>query len=153
MRAMRMFVALIVVGGILSVAPAAAPDSATAALPRTGAATREVPATYTPKVPIAVTIDVWPSGDTQAWAVEEVVPDGWRVSAISAEGHWDQAANTVRWGPFFDSAVKSLKYSLTAPAGTTGAQELKGTASFDGEDVVVAGKKALQSTPVTQPGR
>ena len=48
------------------------------------------------------------NGDVQAWAVEEAVPAGWRVTAISADGHWDEKAGVVRWGPFFDEAPQSL---------------------------------------------
>ena len=117
-----------------------------------GAATRQLPATYTPKVPLAVTIALTPHGDVQAWAVEEVVPAGWRVSAVSANGHWDEGASAVRWGPFFDADARTLRYTLTPPAGATGPQELTGTASFDGEDVPIGGRHTLPPAPVVRPG-
>ena len=127
-------------------------EPAEAGVVKIGAATREVPATYTPTGPLAVTIAVTPGGDTQAWAVEEVVPAGWRVSAVSHGGFWDEAAHTVRWGPFFDVAVQTLRYTLTPPAGTTGPHALRGTASFDGEDVPTAGRTVIQPAPQTGPG-
>ena len=101
---------------------ASAPAS-TARRTRGGVATRQLPATYAPKAPLAVTIEVTPHGDVQAWAVEEVVPAGWRVSDLSADEHWDEAASVVRSGPFFEEVPQTLRYTLTPPAGAIGPQE------------------------------
>jgi hypothetical protein len=97
-------------------------------------------------------LTVTPDGDVQSWALEETVPAGWRVSAASADGYWDEKAGVVRWGPFFDEVPQTLRYTLTAPAGTTGSHDLKGTASFDGVDVPVTGVRTLQRAPITKPG-
>jgi hypothetical protein len=115
-------------------------------------AVREAPGTYVPGVGLTVTVAVTPNGDVQAWAVEEAVPAGWRVTAISADGHWDEKAGVVRWGPFFDETPQTLRYTLTPPVGMTGPKELKGTASFDGLDVEVTGARTLQRAPITRPG-
>ncbi len=117
-----------------------------------GIATRQAPATYVPTVPLVVTLTVTPNGDVQTWAAEETVPSGWRVSAVSADGHWDEKVGVVRWGPFFDEAPQTLRYTLTPPAGASGPQELRGTASFDGSDVTVTGVRTLQRAPITRPG-
>jgi len=117
-----------------------------------GIAVRQAPATYVPTVPLKVTLTVTPDGDVQTWALEETVPAGWMVSAVSAEGYWDEKAGVVRWGPFFDEAPQTLRYALTPPAGASGPQELGGTASFDGVDVVVTGARTLQRAPITRPG-
>ena len=129
-----------------------APDiAACGVVPDGGAATRQLPVSYTPTIPLAVAIDVTPYGDVRAWAEEETVPAGWHVSEITASGHWDEQANTVRWGPFFDAAPQTLWYTLTPPAGTTGSHELKGAASFDGEDVPIGGRHTLIPVPATMP--
>jgi len=119
---------------------------------RAGTAVRQVPATYVPGVPLAVTLTVTPDGDVQAWAVEETVPAGWRVTAISADGHWDEKAGVVRWGPFFDEPGQTLRYTLTPPAGAFETRTLRGTASFDGADVVVAGASTIQRAASIRPG-
>jgi hypothetical protein len=119
---------------------------------RIGTAVRQVPATYTPTVPLTVTVTVTPNADVQTWAVEETLPVGWQVSAVSADGYWDEKAGVVRWGPFFDEAPQSLRNKLTLPSGTAGPQELRGTASFDGVDVAVTGIRTLQRAPITKPG-
>jgi hypothetical protein len=116
------------------------------------AAVRQVPATYAPTVPLVVTLTVTPDGDVQAWALEETVPAGWRVSAVSADGYWDETAGVVRWGPFFDETPQTLRYTLTPPARAAGPQELRGTASFDGVDEIVTGVRTLQRAPITRPG-
>jgi hypothetical protein len=64
----------------------------------------------------------------------------------------EQPGNTEGRGPFFDSAVHVLRHTLTAPVGTAGGQELRGTASIDGADVPVARKKPLQAKAATRPG-
>jgi hypothetical protein len=103
-------------------------------------------------VPLAVTVTVTPNGDVQAWALEERVPEGWRVSQISADGFWNEKAGVVRWGPFFDEAPQTLRYTLTPAAGAAGPQELRGIASFDGVDVAVTDTRSLQRAPITRPG-
>jgi hypothetical protein len=119
---------------------------------RIGTATRQAPATYVPTVPLTVTLTVTPDSDVQTWALEETVPAGWRVTAVSADGYWDEKAGVVRWGPFFDDVPQTLRYTLTPPAGAAGPQELRGTASFDGVDVAVTGVRTLQRAPITRPG-
>ena len=119
---------------------------------RIGTAVREAPATCVPTVPLTVTLTVTPDEDAQAWAVEETVPAGWRVTLVSADGHWDEKAGVVRWGPFFDELAQTLRYTLTPPAEAFGPQELRGTASFDGVDVVVTGAHTLQRAPITRSG-
>ena len=113
---------------------------------------RQAPATYVPTVPLTVTLTVTPDGDVQTWAVEETVPAGWLVSAVSADGYWDEIAGVARWGPFFDETPRTLRYMLTPLAGASGPQELRGTASFDGVDVAVTGVRTLQRAPITRPG-
>ncbi len=117
-----------------------------------GIAVRQSPAIYVPTVPLTVTLTVTPNGDVQTWALEESVPAGWRVSAVSADGYWDEKAGVVRWGPFFDEDPKTLRYTLTPPSGASGPQDLRGTASFDGVDVPVTGVSSLQRAPITKPG-
>jgi len=117
-----------------------------------GTAVRHSSSTYVPTAPMTVTIAVTPNADVQAWALEETVPAGWRLSAVSADGFWDEKAGVVRWGPFFDETPQTLRYTLTPPKDASGPQSLRGTASFDGEDVAVTGVRTIQRAPITRPG-
>jgi hypothetical protein len=101
---------------------------------------------------LTVTLTVTPDSDVQSWALEETVPAGWQVSAVSADGFWDEKAGVVRWGPFFDETPQTLRYTVTPPTGASGPQDLRGTASFDGTDVAVTGARTLQRAPITRPG-
>jgi hypothetical protein len=124
------------------------PDGRTFDATIAGAATRDVAATYAPAVPLTVSIAVTPASDTRAWAVEEVVPAGWRVDGVSADGYWDEPAHVVRWGPIFNPAAQTLHYRLTPSDRAAGQQNLRGTASFDGSDVPVGGCRTI--SPVSR---
>ncbi len=100
-------------------------------------------ANYTPGVGITVTINVTPDAGTQVYAVEETIPLGWTVSSINTSGAFDSNNRKVKWGPFFDNAVRSLTYVATPPAGETGSKTFAGTGSFDGLSVSVAGARTL----------
>jgi hypothetical protein len=132
--------------------PGASAAASTTRRSRSGAAVRQAQATYVPTVPLTMTLTVTPDGDVQTWVLEESVPAGWRVSAVSADGYWDEKAAVVRWGPFFDETQQTLRYTLTPAAGASGPQELGGTASFDGVDVTVTGVRTLQRAPITKLG-
>ena len=74
-----------------------------------------------------------------AYALEEHVPAGWIITNISDEGVFDAAAGVVRWGLFLDGNARTLRYSLSAPAGITTIADLRGEVSFDGDAEVIAG--------------
>ena len=50
-----------------------------------------------------------------------------------------------------EANARSVLYTLTAPTGAGGPQELRGTVSFDGADVAVTGVSTIQRSPVTRP--
>ena len=80
--------------------------------------------------------------DAAAYAIEEKSPAGWSVSAMSHDGHLDEAAGVIRWGPFFDGQDRTLSYRLT-PSMVERAAQLAGTHSADGYDSGIAGAQAI----------
>jgi hypothetical protein len=100
-------------------------------------------ANYTPGVGIIVTIAVTPDAGTQVYAVEDTTPLGWAVSSVNNSGTFDSTNGKVKWGAFFDSAARSLTYTLTPPTGETGTKSFAGSASFDGVSVAVTGARTL----------
>ncbi|MBL9126096.1 MAG: hypothetical protein JNL97_00545, partial [Verrucomicrobiales bacterium] len=72
----------------------------------TGVAERHAELIQKPGVGGRVEIHVQPPAGTQAVAVEETVPAGWRVSQISDDGVYDAATGRIRWGLFFGDAVR-----------------------------------------------
>lgn len=80
-----------------------------------GTLTRTLPVDYLPGVALDITFAAVPAGDVVVWAVEEQLPDGWGVTAISHEGGFDPEANKIRWGPFLDATPRTLTYTILPP--------------------------------------
>jgi hypothetical protein len=108
---------------------------------------RHLPNGYFPQAPANVSILVTPGGGVTAYAVEDAPPSNWAVSNIDNGGAWDGVAKKVKWGPFFDSAVRTLKYKATPPVGTTGTKTFSGTANFDGISAPITGDYQISLLP------
>lgn len=102
-------------------------------------AARQMPAVFVPGEPFAVTVATQPGTDTRAHAVEEVIPAGWSVSAISGGGDYDAAGGKVKWGPFFDAAPRTLNYRVRPPVTALGTASFSGAMSCDGTGVRTTG--------------
>jgi Immunoglobulin domain/Right handed beta helix region len=90
-----------------------------------------------------VRITASPPPGTIAYALEDQVPAGWTVSNINEDGAFDSVAAKVKWGPFFDALPRTLTYRVTAPKECPGTARFHGTASFDGMDVTVTGRRTI----------
>ncbi|HEV8544235.1 MAG TPA: Calx-beta domain-containing protein [Verrucomicrobiae bacterium] len=103
------------------------------------AAVRSNSAAAEPGRPLDITVALTPAANVTAYAVEEVIPEGWTVSNVSDEGVFDAGSRTIRWGVFLDAALRTVKYTLTAPANVTSIAGIRGNASFDGTVIPVVG--------------
>ena len=90
-----------------------------------------------------ITIDVTPAADVNVYAVEEKVPAGFTVSAISDSGCFDKKNNSVKWGPWFDNQPRTLKYTLVPDMNFKGVVTLCGVDSFDGVNNDITGQSLL----------
>ena len=99
---------------------------------------------------VEVTISVNPGADTDVYAVEERVPSGTVVSAISDDGSVDDVNGLVKWGPFFDRKARELNYVITPSAESEGDLEIEGLLSFDGENVMTMGDSIITVFPFVQ---
>jgi hypothetical protein len=98
---------------------------------------------YAPGQPMQVTVQVNPDASVQAWATEDSPPSGWTVTSISNSGVFDSVNGKVKWGPLFDGVARTLSYSATPPAGTSGTEPFTGKSSFDGVNVTTTGSTSL----------
>jgi hypothetical protein len=114
-----------------------------------GSAIRDLPDIYTPSVPVSVSISVSPNSATLVYAVEDTPPVGWVVSSINEDGQWDSVNKKVKWGPFFDSNIRTLTYQATPPAGESGTKAFYGVGSFDGTNVVIGGESKVGNTAIS----
>ena len=116
-----------------------------------------MPSLFVPGEPLLVTVCVTPAG-ASAYAVEDQVPVGWSVSAISQGGELDAVNGKVKWGPFLDDTPRTLSYQAIPPATASGTVSLGGVASFDGTSQATAGPSHLAETcrvgvaPPARPG-
>lgn len=94
-------------------------------------AQRTLPTYYAPGQAFQVTIQVTPPSTAQTQAIEDQPPTGWTVSAISTGGNWDNVNKKAKWGPFLDNQSRTLQYTVTPPAGTTGTKSFTGSVAFD----------------------
>jgi hypothetical protein len=102
-------------------------------------ATRSLPANYQPGVPVTVTIEVRPAWTVGAWSLQEDLPAGWTLSGPVEGGMQDPLTGQLKWGPFTDTAVRTLSYTVLPPAGQVSEGVFSGTAAFDRESLPVAG--------------
>jgi uncharacterized repeat protein (TIGR02543 family) len=92
-----------------------------------------------------VTITVSPEAGTLAYGLEETIPEGLSVAAISDEGFWDANYRKIKWS-FDDGTPRSLSYAVMGSEGTN--VTLTGLVSFDGSEDPITGQSDL-AMPVT----
>ncbi len=100
-----------------------------------------VPSRFRKNVPFLVENHVEPGSGVTVYAVEDTVPEGVIVRHISHDGRFDRVNRKVKWGPYFDSNARTLTYEITALETAPATIEFIGTASFDGTDVAIAGRR------------
>ena len=109
-------------------------------------ATSALPPLFVPGEPLPVALAIAPAAAVRAFAVEDSVPAGWSVSAISDGGALDPTRRKVKWGPFPGAAPRTLSYRATPPASASGDIVFAGCVSFDGARVAIAGQRHTASS-------
>ena len=82
-----------------------------------------------------------PDASVGVYAVEDTVPVGCTVSAITSGGTFDAVNRKVKWGPWFDNTPRTVCYTL----GTGCPGALSGVGSFDGVDETITGQRQPSS--------
>jgi hypothetical protein len=97
---------------------------------------------------MSVTVRSVPPNGAQVYAVEDQIPFGWVVAngSISDGGAFDAGSRKVKWGPFFDSTARTLSYGIN-PKTNTALATFVGTASYDGVDVPITGRRISLRAP------
>lgn len=116
-----------------------------------------VPARFLPGQAFGLTNRAVPAANVTVYAIEDQVPAGWTVSAISGGGTFDAGRQKLKWGPFFDAQPRVLTCQITPPTDARGAFTFAGSGSFDGVPVAITGSREIQSVVSavvsTLPGR
>jgi hypothetical protein len=114
-----------------------------------GQASRQLPPEALPGHPVDVHIQVDCAALTASWAVEEQVPAGFVVEAISRDGRCADDTRIIRWGPFFTGTSDDLSYRLVPVEGSDLSVEFAGRVSFDGSDQAIEGLSSLVMSTIT----
>jgi len=107
---------------------------------------RVMPATFLPGNTLTVTLSIQPPAAASAFAVEESIPPGWSVAAVSRSGVFNAAQGTVRWGPFMDAQPRQCTYQAVSPEAALGPASFSGTVSVDGMGNSVSGVSESEAT-------
>lgn len=116
-----------------------------------GSAVAVLPTPYESGHPLTVIIQVRPSSRNVAYAVEEQLPAGWRVSAASHDAAINAGHGVIRWGPFLDSLPRDLTYTALAPEGAASDAPFAGRVAFDGHTLSIAGARRVADDSVSEP--
>jgi hypothetical protein len=108
------------------------------------AITRVLPARYNPGLPFTVTLNTAPVPGVFTHAIEEQVPLGWAVSAVSDGGAYDAINRKVKWGPFLDQDFRPLTYTVTPPLGARGTNSFSGEGLFNQVMIAVGGNVSIR---------
>jgi hypothetical protein len=107
-------------------------------------AKRTLPGDYVPGTKLVVTLAAKPLLATLAYTIEDSVPAGWLVGAISAGGTFDSVNGLVKFGPFFDNVARTVTYEVTAPTGSASSVQFVGYAVADGVPSLISGDSTLE---------
>lgn len=114
-------------------------------------AQRTLPTSYLPAAAVSVSIAATPGSGAQTYAVEETPPTGWTIGNIDNGGVFDSVNGKVKWGPFFDNTARTLSYTATPPANTTGARTFSGSISVNGVGSTICGSTSIEQGVLLHP--
>jgi hypothetical protein len=91
-----------------------------------------------------VTLQVKLAPGSSVYAVEETIPTGWSVKAVTDGAKIDPRAGKVRW-LYFEGAPRSLSYTLAPPRNAWWQTKLTGVVSTNGKNAAITGVRSIGS--------
>lgn len=92
---------------------------------------------------VEVTLSAQPAAGTHAYSIQDLVPVGLDVSD-AGEGIFDPSSRIIRFGPYFDDTQRELSYHVVVEDSISTPKTFRGSASFDGQEVLATGARVLQ---------
>jgi len=111
----------------------------------TSSVIRKMSAYYKADEAVTVYLEVTVTGGL-FYTIEETPPDGWTVSDISGNGHFDKVNKVVK---FYGNQTKTWSYKVTPPADTTGSKTFSGKSWFNGAAVAITGMSSVSDTALS----
>jgi hypothetical protein len=109
-----------------------------------------MPKEFEAGVSFRVTNRAAPSVQVHCYTVVDRVPKDWVASDISDGGSYDPRSRWVRWGPFYDNAIRDLTYLVMPPRDARGTYTFKGQAKFDDTTVPITGQRETTAIEVNR---
>jgi hypothetical protein len=100
---------------------------------------------FVPGEKLSVFVSVRPMPGVSVYAVEDQVPAGVQVIAISDAGEFDAVNRRVKWGPYLDGSPREMSYEIATDPGSPDVVNFTGAASFDGVSVATGGQRQSQA--------
>jgi len=114
----------------------------------TPSASRYLPLGYVPGVKLLVVLGIsQPASTFKSFSVAEQPPEGWLIDSINAGGRYDQATDSVQFGPITTNTTQILTYEVIPPPDATGVQNFTGVLTTDENIVPVGGTSLLSPVP------
>lgn len=113
-------------------------------LPQGILAWRTLPTNYVSGQTFTVVIQVYLATNMVGYAVEDAPPAGWTVSALG-DGVFDSRHGKVKFGPYYDSAPRTLAYQVTPPQGGLLDALFEGTVAFGSDSSAILGDSVLRA--------
>lgn len=114
-------------------------------------AIRRLPSNWAYPALLPVVVEVTPGAGASNYAVQEQIPQGWNARATDGVGSVDEVSRWIRWGPFFDSTPRTLRYEITPVSGAKPDFQFNGVFSVDGFNISVGGELGIPLNPSSQP--
>ena len=96
-----------------------------------------------------VRLNVIPPESVGLYVVEETLPAGWTLSKVDSEGRL--SGGQLVWGVLAGNTPREFNYSVTVPAGASGAASFSGVARFDSNPVITSGTTEILPLELAQP--
>ncbi len=119
--------------------------------PAVGAAHRILPGSVGSGNDFEVSLVITPPGTVNVYAVEETIPEGMIPFAISEGGQFDAASASIKWGPYFDTLERTLRYRLRPEQDSGGILSFAGSLSLDGQSQSLGGRITVSVVLSTEP--
>jgi hypothetical protein len=104
---------------------------------------RSLPRSYSPSNAVTVELHASPLDGTYAYGVEDQFPATWQVGQISDGGGFDSINRKIKFGPFTDSASRTLTYTLLPSSNATGRLTFTGSSSLNGSIYPIGGDDSI----------
>jgi hypothetical protein len=114
--------------------------------------TRDLPDNYAAGAWLDVKLIAKLNSAVSAWALEELLPDGWTFGQASHQGVFDKVTGRIKWGPFTDGVLeKTIIYTIQPATNSTGPKKFSGVVSVNGSAQPVVGDSLITDAPTYHP--